>query len=229
MAGLTEANVEGFDSERWVPFLGWASRELSKCLANIGDACDAALEGRPLPPPLYAPGGPEAAPASIPVTQSRGRGRPKTVRDPNKPKRQPSAFNQFVKERIEALKAEGYTADPQEDEGLGNALFKKAVDEWRLLSDAERSQYTQQYKAHVKEGTDGEAAAAAAIDEINDQSPAPPSPEPSSVAARAPAAAASPATAEKKKRKKDKGESLSDKSEHKKKHKKKSKPAATAE
>lgn len=61
-------------------------------------------------------------------------------------KRKPTAFNMFVKMKLEELKASG--VKPNDDKN-NNELFKLAVAEWTQLSDAQRKQYVEKFKVHI--------------------------------------------------------------------------------
>ena len=62
-------------------------------------------------------------------------------------KRKPTAFNMFVKSKIEELKASGLKLS---DDKNNNELFKLAVAEWTQLSDAQRKQVTDSFKVCLR-------------------------------------------------------------------------------
>lgn len=63
----------------------------------------------------------------------------------DKPKRKPTAFNNFVKEKLEEFKASNKKGADGED---GNkALFSMAVAEWTKLSEEEKKEYSQKFAA----------------------------------------------------------------------------------
>lgn len=60
-----------------------------------------------------------------------------------KTKRKPTAFNMFVKAKLEELKASGVQLNNDKN---NNELFKLAVAEWTQLSDTQRKQYADKFK-----------------------------------------------------------------------------------
>lgn len=65
-------------------------------------------------------------------------------------KRKAVAYNIFVKEKMEQLKASGLKLDGDKN---NNELFKLAVSEWKKLTDAERKQYTEKFKVALCEAS----------------------------------------------------------------------------
>ena len=63
--------------------------------------------------------------------------------DKPKAKRRPTAFNMFVKEKMEELKTAGVTLDGDKN---NNGMFTLAVSSWKALSDAEKAAYTSKFK-----------------------------------------------------------------------------------
>lgn len=63
--------------------------------------------------------------------------------DKPKGKRKPTAFNFFVKEKLEELKQAGVTFDGDKN---NNQLFRVAVDKWKVLSEQEKADYSAKYK-----------------------------------------------------------------------------------
>ena len=64
---------------------------------------------------------------------------------PDKPKakRKPTAFNMFVKEKMEEMKVAGVTLDNDKN---NNGIFSLAVAEWKKLSDTDKTAYTDKFK-----------------------------------------------------------------------------------
>ena len=111
-------DLGNLDMERLAPMLGWACGELSACFGNIAVACQAHMDGRDLPPSLYRQAPARLAPAAPAPPKARRVTKPK---DPNKPKRKPTAFNIFVKRKMESLKEAGLH-DPEDPSGQSMAL-----------------------------------------------------------------------------------------------------------
>ena len=63
-----------------------------------------------------------------------------------KARRKPTAFNMFVKDKMEEFKAAGIKLD---DDKNGNLLFTLAVSEWKKLDDAAKQEYTRKFKVAV--------------------------------------------------------------------------------
>lgn len=61
-----------------------------------------------------------------------------------KAKRKPTAFNMFVKDKMEEFKATGVKLD---DDKNGNLLFALAVSEWKKLDEEAKLEYTRRFKA----------------------------------------------------------------------------------
>ena len=61
----------------------------------------------------------------------------------NKGKRRPTAFNMFVKEKMEEFKAAGVKL---EDDRNGNQLFALAVDHWKKLDEMQKQQYIKKHQ-----------------------------------------------------------------------------------
>lgn len=58
-------------------------------------------------------------------------------------KRKPTAFNMFVKDKMEEFKAAGVKLD---DDKNGNLLFTLAVSEWKKLDEEQKQEYTRNFK-----------------------------------------------------------------------------------
>lgn len=69
-----------------------------------------------------------------------------TKSDKPKTKRKPTAFNMFVKEKMEELKASGVTLDGDKN---NNGMFTLAVSSWKNLSDQAKADYTNKFKVHI--------------------------------------------------------------------------------
>ena len=63
--------------------------------------------------------------------------------DKPKAKRKPTAFNMFVKEKMEELKAAGVTLDGDKN---NNGMFTLAVSSWKELSDTAKADFTNKFK-----------------------------------------------------------------------------------
>jgi hypothetical protein len=63
----------------------------------------------------------------------------------DKIKRKPTAYNHFVKEKLEQFKATNKKVPEGED--ANKALFSMAVGEWKKLSAEEKKEYTDKYAA----------------------------------------------------------------------------------
>lgn len=62
-----------------------------------------------------------------------------------KTKRKPTAFNMYVKHKMEELKAAGVTLDGDKN---NNGMFSLAVSSWKNLSDQEKADYTNKFKVY---------------------------------------------------------------------------------
>ena len=60
-----------------------------------------------------------------------------------KAKRKPTAFNMFVKDKMEEFKVAGVKLD---DDKNGNLLFTLAVSEWKKLDEEAKQEYTRRFK-----------------------------------------------------------------------------------
>lgn len=67
----------------------------------------------------------------------------------DKIKRKPTAFNYYVKEKLDEFKQKGIKVD---EENSNNTLFKMAVTEWTKLSDDEKKAYSAKYAAELLGG-----------------------------------------------------------------------------
>lgn len=169
-----------------------------------------------LPPSVFTEG--LSMPHGGPDSPKRGPGRPKKKDNGDKRKRNPSAFNMFVKERMAELKAAGVHAEGDER----NPLFTLAAQQWKQLPEGERQERVAKHKAHLEQaGVDELAGHADDTPQQIDTLPAAAKPAPAAAAAPAPSAngdsAAPPAAAE-----------LPVKKEKKRKHKEKTEGAAAA-
>ena len=77
--------------------------ELQDCFGHIGNALHAYNAGEELPEPRHS--------GAVATAQGSGK-RGKRQKNPDKPKRQPTAYNVFVKRAMESLKASGFDYDP---------------------------------------------------------------------------------------------------------------------
>ena len=66
--------------------------------------------------------------------------------DKPKTKRKPTAFNMFVKEKMEELKSSGVTLDGDKN---NNGMFTLAVSSWKNLSDQAKADYTNKFKVNI--------------------------------------------------------------------------------
>lgn len=63
--------------------------------------------------------------------------------DKPKTKRRPTAFNMFVKQKMEELKHAGVTLDGDKN---NNGMFTLAVSQWKKMSEEEKAAYTAKFK-----------------------------------------------------------------------------------
>jgi len=63
--------------------------------------------------------------------------------DKPKTKRRPTAFNMFVKQKMEELKQSGVTLDGDKN---NNGMFTLAVSEWKKMSEEGKAAYTAKFK-----------------------------------------------------------------------------------
>ncbi len=73
---------------------------------------------------------------AVPQTMTNDDKRPKI-------KRRPTAFNMFVKAKMEEFKIAGLKLD---DDRNGNQLFTLAVAEWKKLEEEQKQEYTRSFK-----------------------------------------------------------------------------------
>ena len=106
--------LTGLASGRLLPLLGYVSGQLETCFGNISEAIQAELDGRPLPGASATSISQARAPK--PATPKARKAKAKA--NPSRPKRKPTAFNIFVKRKMEALRAGGFTA-PDDVSGNG--------------------------------------------------------------------------------------------------------------
>lgn len=66
--------------------------------------------------------------------------------DKPKAKRKPTAFNMFVKEKMEELKSAGVTLDGDKN---NNGMFTLAVSSWKNLSEQAKADYTSKFKVNT--------------------------------------------------------------------------------
>ena len=104
VVALTEmAARERNDSDRTVKALAYISRELQGCFGHLATVLDAILNGEELPSSLFA------------AHEGKGKGKPRKQRSDKGEKRtrKPTAFNIFVKRKLEAMKAAGTEGEPK--------------------------------------------------------------------------------------------------------------------
>ena len=65
------------------------------------------------------------------------------AKDKTKTKRRPTAFNMFVKHKMEELKQAGVTLDGDKN---NNGMFTLAVAEWKKLPNQAKADYTAKFK-----------------------------------------------------------------------------------
>lgn len=82
---------------------------------------------------------------SLPSHSTTGHQRTKT-------QRKPTAFNQFVKDKLQEFKATGFKLD---DDKNGNLLFSLAVSEWKKLDEEAKQEYTRRFKASTQSASLG--------------------------------------------------------------------------
>ena len=63
-----------------------------------------------------------------------------------KTKRKPTAFNMYVKQKMEELKSAGVTLDGDKN---NNGMFSLAVSSWKNLSDQAKADYTNKFKVYL--------------------------------------------------------------------------------
>ena len=67
--------------------------------------------------------------------------------DKPKAKRKPTAFNMFVKGKMEELKSAGVTLDGDKN---NNGMFTLAVSSWKNLSEQAKADYTSKFKVTIR-------------------------------------------------------------------------------
>ena len=67
--------------------------------------------------------------------------------DKPKSKRRPTAFNMFVKQKMEELKQSGIHLDGDKN---NNGMFTMAVGQWKNMSDQDKADYTAKFKARLR-------------------------------------------------------------------------------
>ncbi|EIE24359.1 hypothetical protein COCSUDRAFT_53302 [Coccomyxa subellipsoidea C-169] len=114
--------------------LQFVAAELQGAFSHIGRAMATYSETGALPPSMFG------APAATKTRKRRDKGH----------KRKPSAFNNYVKEKMAEIRASD-NDDEDHATAIGTSIFSQAVDEWKKLSDEEKKIYAEKYKAEEGE------------------------------------------------------------------------------
>lgn len=115
-----------------------------------------------------------------------------------KVKRKPTAFNMFVKDKMEEFKAAGVRL---EDDKNGNLMFTLAVAEWKKLDEDQKQAYTRNFKAGLEDQMDDHEPETVPTDLALDFSPGLSADAPAASAAASPTAEADDSNMVQKKRK----------------------------
>ena len=82
-------------------------------------------------------------PPSIFKTSSNSASAAASKSEKPKTKRRPTAFNMFVKQKMEELKKSGVQLDNDKN---NNGMFTLAVSQWKSMSDSAKAEYTAKFK-----------------------------------------------------------------------------------
>jgi len=108
--------------------MAFCAQEFQTFFSHMGDAIKLFKATGHLPDTVFRGAAPQAA--------ANGDKRAKV-------KRKPTAFNMFVKEKMEEFKAAGVRL---EDDKNGNLMFTLAVAEWKKLDEDQKQAYTRKFK-----------------------------------------------------------------------------------
>ena len=117
--------------------MAFCAREFEAFFSHIGGAIKQYQTTGQLPESLYK--------GSQPSHSTTGQQKPKA-------KRKPTAFNMFVKDKMEEFKATGVKLD---DDKNGNLLFALAVSEWKKLDEEAKQEYIRRFKASIQKASPG--------------------------------------------------------------------------
>ena len=109
--------------------MAFCAQEFQTFFSHLGGAMKQYKITGQLPDTLFRGAAPSQAAAS-------GERKPKI-------KRKPTAFNMFVKDKMEEFKAAGVKL---EDDKNGNLMFTLAVSEWKKLDEDQKQGYTRKFK-----------------------------------------------------------------------------------
>ena len=117
--------------------MAFCAYEFEAFFSHIGGAIKQYQTTGQLPESLFK--------GSLPIHSATGDRKPKA-------KRKPTAFNMFVKDKMEEFKATGVKLD---DDKNGNLLFTLAVSEWKKLGEEAKKEYTRRFKASTPSASPG--------------------------------------------------------------------------
>ena len=115
--------------------MAFCAHEFEAFFSHIGGAIKQYQTTGQLPESLFK--------GSLPSHSLTGQQKPKA-------KRKPTAFNMFVKDKMEEFKATGVKLD---DDKNGNLLFALAVSEWKKLDEEAKQEYTKRFKASAQKAS----------------------------------------------------------------------------
>ncbi|DBA93511.1 TPA: hypothetical protein ACH3X3_013607 [Trebouxia sp. C0006] len=150
--------------------MAFCAQEFQTFFSHMGDAIKLFKATGHLPDTVFRGAAPQAA--------ANGDKRAKV-------KRKPTAFNMFVKEKMEEFKAAGVRL---EDDKNGNLMFTLAVAEWKKLDEDQKQAYTRKFKADVEDQADEHEPETVPTDLALDFSPGLPADAPAASAPASPTA-----------------------------------------
>ncbi len=108
--------------------MSFCANEFHQFFGHLGNSIHTFKTTGKVPPSVFKAAGHVAAAAKA---------------DKPKTKRRPTAFNMFVKQKMEELKQSGVTLDGDKN---NNGMFTLAVSEWKKMSEEGKAAYTAKFK-----------------------------------------------------------------------------------
>jgi hypothetical protein len=108
--------------------MSFCANEFHQFFGHLGNSIHTFKTTGKVPPSVFKAAGHVAAAAKA---------------DKPKTKRRPTAFNMFVKQKMEELKQAGVTLDGDKN---NNGMFTLAVSEWKKMSEEGKAAYTAKFK-----------------------------------------------------------------------------------
>jgi len=130
LAGLSSEPIEigSMGEAQAADLMSFCASEFHQFFGHLGNSIHTFKTTGKVPPSVFK--------ASSNATAAAKADKPKT-------KRRPTAFNMFVKQKMEELKQAGVILDGDKN---NNGMFTLAVREWKKLSDEGRAEFTAKFK-----------------------------------------------------------------------------------